>query len=125
MKGSIFLLVTFISALKFISSSTSKQITKSPLHIKHVLVGDLPTSSNAMLQNLSTNTSEEIQELQESRLKLVNDVVTNLTEGDATFIRVLTILLAMFDTVEADRGKYKIKIQPTTESHPVFRLLDR
>ena len=87
----------------------------------------MPTSSNAMLQNLSTNTSEEIQELQESRLKLVNDVVTNLTEGDATFIRVLTILLAMFDTVEGDRGKYKIKIQPTIESHPVFTdcLIDR
>ena len=87
--------------------------------VKYVLYGDVPPSSNAMLQNLPTNTSEEIQELK-SRLKLVDDVVTNLTEGDATF-RVLTILLAMFGTVnEADRGKYKIQIQPTIESHPVF-----
>ena len=64
--------------------------------VKYVLYGDVPPSSNAMLQNLPTNTSEEIQELK-SRLKLVDDVVTNLTEGDATF-RVLTILLAMFGT---------------------------
>ena len=73
-----------------------------------------------MLQNLPTNTSEEIQKLQ-SRLKLVNDVVSNLTQGGA-ICRVLTILIAMFGTVnEADRGKYKIRIQPTIEGHPVFK----